>query len=76
MLRWGPSDFWASNVWEVVEAWEGYARSKGIKENPKSSLTADDVTELRRMLDAEEAAERMLEVAAQHEHEGIPDGDA
>lgn len=37
MLRWGPQEFWASNVWEVMEAWEGYARSKGIKPafNPK-----------------------------------------
>ncbi len=51
MLRWSPPDFWASNVWEVVEAWEGYAKSTGIKDNPKSALTEDDVIELRRMIE-------------------------
>ena len=50
MLRWPPAAFWASNVWEVDEAWEGYAMSKGIKKPGK--LSEDDVIEMRRELES------------------------
>jgi hypothetical protein len=34
-----------------MRAWEGYAKSKGIGGQAESSLTEDDVIELRRMID-------------------------
>ena len=51
VLRWPPSEFWKASVWDVAEAYEGYPLANGIKTNPKSALTGDDVTELRRMID-------------------------
>jgi hypothetical protein len=32
------SEFWASNVWELTHAFEGYAMSKGIKKKFDESL--------------------------------------
>lgn len=37
-------------MWEVDEAWEGYAMSKGIKKPGR--LSEDDVIEMRRELEA------------------------
>lgn len=34
-----------------MRAWEGHARRHGIKDNPGSALTGDDVTELRKWID-------------------------
>ncbi len=56
VLRWSPSDFWRATVWEVAEAYEGYALSKGIKKQTKTSLTEDDVSELRAWMDEYEHA--------------------
>lgn len=42
VLRWSPSDFWASNVWEIHEAWTGYAKSKGIIKSPKTGVFPDE----------------------------------
>lgn len=49
MLRWSPREFLASNVWDVTDAWEGYALSKGIKK--QNRLDDDAVVELRRDLE-------------------------
>ncbi len=41
-------------------AWEGYAASKGIKTST-TSLTDDDITDLRNKIDAEIAKETVKE---------------
>ena len=38
-----------ATVWDVCDAWDGYALSKGIKKQGR--LTDDDVAELRRDLE-------------------------
>lgn len=48
-----PSEFWATDTWTVMDAYDGYALSKGIKLNA-SSLTKDDIEELQRMMEEEE----------------------
>jgi hypothetical protein len=47
-LRWSPSDFWGATTWEVADAYEGYAISKGIKK--PSNLHDDDIAELKEMI--------------------------
>ena len=46
-LRWQPSEFWRSNVWELTYAWEGYAQSKGISLDG-DFMSQDDLEELMR----------------------------
>ena len=46
-LRWQPSEFWRSNVWELSYAWEGYARSKGINLDG-DFMTRAELDELKR----------------------------
>jgi hypothetical protein len=46
-LRWQPSEFWRSNVWELTYAWEGFARSKGISLE-ENIMTRDKLEELKR----------------------------
>lgn len=50
-LGWHPEAFWRATTWDVMRAWEGHARSKGIGLPGESVLTQDDVTELRRMIE-------------------------
>lgn len=54
VLRWSPREFWDSSVWDVIEAYEGFAAYKGVKENRETSLTPEDVRELKRMMDQHE----------------------
>lgn len=42
-------------MWEVVEAYEGYALSKGLKKDSKP-FTAEEVAELERWEEEEELA--------------------
>ena len=50
-LRWTPEAFWRASVWDAERAYEGYALANGIKKNHESSLTGEDVKELRRMIE-------------------------
>lgn len=38
VLRWSPAEFWQASVWDVAEAYEGYALSKGIKKKNDPSM--------------------------------------
>jgi hypothetical protein len=38
-------------VWDAVRAYDGYALANGIRKNPESSLTGEDVKELRQMIE-------------------------
>jgi hypothetical protein len=58
VLQWPPDAFWRATTWDVLRAWEGYAKSKGISLNGNSTLTADDVTELKRMIEEDDNARR------------------
>jgi hypothetical protein len=51
VLRWPPDSFWRATTWDVMRAWHGYARSKGISLHGNTKLTEDDVIELRRMIE-------------------------
>ena len=48
-----PSEFWGSDTWTVMDAYDGYALSKGITPG-ETTLTRDDIEELQRMMDEEE----------------------
>ena len=56
MLHWTPQAFWSASVYDVIDAYDGYALANGIKK--KSSLTDDDITELRKMIDEDERHSR------------------
>lgn len=45
-----------ASVWDVCDAWDGYALSKGIKKQGR--LSEDDVAELRRELELTKKLER------------------
>lgn len=43
-----PSEFWGADTWTVMDAYEGYAQSKGVDLNAgKTTLTKDDIKELK-----------------------------
>lgn len=31
VLGWSPADFWKATVWDVADAYEGWAQANGIK---------------------------------------------
>ena len=45
-VPWPPQAFWHATVWELTHAWEGYARSKGIK-TEGDFMTRDELDELK-----------------------------
>jgi len=49
-LHWTPKAFWEASVWDVTDAYEGYAIANGIKK--RINLTNDDITDLRKAIDA------------------------
>ncbi len=49
-----PSEFWGADTWTVMDAYEGYAMSKGIKLDGQDDLTGDEIEELKRWMDEEE----------------------
>ncbi len=49
-----PSEFWGTDTWTVMDAYDGYAISKGIKVASDEKLTNNDIEELNRMMEAEE----------------------
>jgi len=51
VLRWSPLDFWQASVWDVMDAYDGWAISKGVKKQEPEKLTPDDVRELKRMME-------------------------
>ena len=52
-----PSEFWHCDTWTVMDAYDGYALSKGIKLN-EGTLTKDEIEELKRMMDEEDDRHR------------------
>lgn len=49
-----PSEFWGSDTWTVMDAYEGYAQSKGIKIGGEPKLTKEEIDELQQWMDEEE----------------------
>lgn len=42
-----PSEFWGTDTWTAMDACEGYALSKGVKEaEPTPAMTAEKMDEL------------------------------
>lgn len=48
-----PSEFWGTDTWTVMDAYEGYALSKGVNLN-ETALTKDDIAELKQMMDEDD----------------------
>lgn len=46
-----PSEFWRSNPWDVMDAYDGWALANGVKTEDESKLTAGEVRELKRMME-------------------------
>lgn len=44
-----PSEFWATDTWSVMDAYEGYAISKGGKSTKE--WTQDELGEIDRMIE-------------------------
>ncbi|WP_435007982.1 hypothetical protein P12x_005248 [Tundrisphaera lichenicola] len=49
-----PSEFWGADTWTVMDAYDGYAMSKGVKIGNSDKLTKDDIEELNRMMEEKE----------------------
>lgn len=47
MLHWPPQAFWASNVWELSHAYEGYAMANGINKPDNPDMYPDDESRKR-----------------------------
>ena len=62
VLRMPPSEFWGTDTWTVMDAYEGYAASKGVTVAGDEKLTTSDIEELNRMMAAEE--ERMAKAGS------------
>lgn len=45
-----PSEFWGADTWTVMDAYEGYAISRGVKRQEGRPWTKDDMDELERMM--------------------------
>ena len=45
-----PSEFWHCDTWTAMDAYDGFAISRGIKQGG-TSLTKDDIEELQRMME-------------------------
>ena len=61
VLRMPPSEFWGTDTWTVMDAYEGYAQSKGVAAAGGEKLNKDDVEELNRMMEAEDKRMRVME---------------
>ena len=49
-----PSEFWRSNPWDVMDAYDGWAQVNGLGKEDKSKLTAADVRELKDWMEEHE----------------------
>ena len=46
-----PSEFWGCDTWSLMDAYEGYAQSKGVKLESETRLTTDEIEELKQWMD-------------------------
>jgi len=53
-----PSEFWGADTWSVMDAYDGYALSKGIKQAEAEPLTKEEIEELQRMMKEEDDRRR------------------
>ncbi|QEG30280.1 hypothetical protein GobsT_50840 [Gemmata obscuriglobus] len=49
-----PSEFWGTDTWTVMDAYEGYAQSQGIKLAGDTTLTRDEIDDLQQWMEEEE----------------------
>ncbi len=49
-----PSEFWGTDTWSVMYAYDGYAISKGIKTIDKDPLTEGEIEELQQWMEEED----------------------
>jgi hypothetical protein len=59
VLLWSPADFWAANVWDVTDAYDGWAQANGVAKDTQSKLSEDDVQELRTLIEEEQRKDRL-----------------
>jgi hypothetical protein len=59
-----PSEFYGSDTWTVMDAYDGYAISKGVKKTESRPWTKEDVDEIDRMMKEDE--ERMARARDGH----------
>lgn len=48
-----PSEFWAADTWTVMDAFDGYAMSKGVRTPDRQPWTQAEMDELDRMIEAD-----------------------
>ena len=58
-----PSEFWGTDTWTVMDAYDGYAISKGIKKRENRAWDKEDMEELERMMEEDDT--RMAQAGKQ-----------
>ncbi len=52
VLGWSPREFREATIWEVADAYDGYAQKNGIRREPRGGLTGEKVGELKRWMES------------------------